>query len=91
MDWKYNIGDIVRIRTDLKGGVYYKVGSGLHADFNCYMNPSMMKHCGAVAKIKAFGGFGYKLDIQGQTQEREWDWCDEMLTTPKAFTCRSLL
>ena len=91
MNWKHNIGDVVRIRTDLKGGVDYEVESGPNSGFNCYMNPSMVKHCGATATIRDFGNFGYKLDIKGQTQDREWDWCDKMLTTPKPFVCYSLL
>lgn len=86
MDYKYKIGQRVRIRADLNTKQSYRMKSGpdyTHAS-NC-VNEEMMQFCGKSVHIKATDGDQYLL------REVSWHWTDEMFEPESRIVCRSLL
>jgi hypothetical protein len=67
----YNVGDKVRVRSDLLGGKTYG---------GVYMNPEMEIYRGCVFSVLRPSGFGCKLaDCIDNETAVAWDWSDEML------------
>lgn len=66
---KFKVGDKVRIKEDLKKGVYNSIST----------TEKMMQYKGKIAKIKSISHLrfseGYKLDID----DMMWAWSDDML------------
>lgn len=86
MDYKYKVGQRVRIRADLVVRQRYRMKSG--PDYknvsNC-VNEEMMQFCGKSVHIKAISGGQYLL------REVSWFWTDEMFEPECRIVCKSLL
>ena len=81
MQEKYKIGDIVRVRSDLKGDTRYYYGDANNAYL--FFNSDMKKFCGHVYKItdevpSYYPGYiNYRLALGDE--EREWVFSNKML------------
>lgn len=80
MQEKYKIGDIVRVRSGLKGGTKYYYD---HTDASLFFNIDMQKFCGhaykIIDKVSSFypGYVNYRLALGDETCE--WVFSDIML------------
>ena len=85
MDYKYKVGQKVRIRRDLGCQESYKMVSGTMPGCNLRVSNSMCSYAGKIATVSdccityVLEGFG------------GWSWSDEMLEPAKPLYCKSLL
>ena len=87
MDYKYKVGQKVRIRKDLTAGAEYPMQSGEKYGYDPGVNEDMVTHCGQIMTIERYVGGVYTL-----CEDREyWSWTDTMFESPKPLTCKSLL
>lgn len=87
-EFKYQVGQLVRVRPDLKEGAFYAMKSGPSKMQEIFVLGQMTRFAGKVVRIKicTYEGF-YKI--------QELDnciWSDDMFTKPDTlFVCESLL
>jgi hypothetical protein len=86
MDYKYKVGQRVRVRNDLTVEQTYRMRSGpdYKNESNC-VNEEMMQFCGKFVHIKAIYNGQYLLKEVG------WHWTDEMFEPEGRIVCKSLL
>lgn len=86
MDYKYKIGQKVRVRADLSTEQSYRMKSGPDYKYGSNStNDDMMRFCGKFVHIKETDGGQYLL------KEVSWHWTDEMFEPESRIVCRSLL
>ena len=86
MDYKYKIGQRVRVRNDLSTKQSYRMKSGPDYKYGSNStNDDMMKFRGQFVHIKGFSGGQYLLNEVG------WHWTDEMFEPESRIACKSLL
>lgn len=87
MDYKYKVGQKVRIRKDLTVGAEYPMQSGESRGYDPGANEDMVTHCGQIMTIErqVYGVYTLYEDY------KEWSWTDTMFEPPKQLTCKSLL
>lgn len=86
MDYKYKIGQKVRVREDLTAGAEYPMQSGESYGCNPGVNEDMERYRGQLMTIERICGV-YTLCEDGEC----WSWTDTMFETQKRLTCKSLL
>lgn len=86
MDYKYKVGQKVRIRKDLTAGAEYPMQSGESYGCDSGVNEDMERHRGQLMTIKRICGV-YTLC----EDDEYWSWTDTMFESPKPLTCKSLL
>lgn len=88
MEYKYEIGQLVRVRPDLENGEFYAMASGPEAGKRWRVVSDMMGFAGQLVHIRKYSGTGaYWIE-----EMESCVWTDEMFTTPTAaFYCKSLL
>lgn len=87
MDYKYKVGQKVRIREDLTAGAKYPMQSGEEYGYDPGANENMEAHRGQIMTIERYFYGVYEL-----CEDREhWSWTDTMFESPKPLTCKSLL
>ena len=87
MDYKYKVGQKVRIRKDLTGDAEYPMQSGENYGYDPGVSDSMEKYRGQIMTIKRQIGGVYQLC----EDDNCWSWTDTMFETWKRLTCKSLL
>jgi hypothetical protein len=78
-DYKYKVGDKVRIKTGLTEGSYD--AEKFNGGSTMYFNPSMARYCGmeaTVVKVNTHNGT-YTLDIDKEDRTGHWVWSIGML------------
>ena len=87
MDYKYKIGQKVRIRKDLTAGAEYPMQSGENYGYDPGVNEAMERHRGQLMTIdrQTYGVYTLCEDNE------YWSWTDTMFESPKPLTCTSLL
>lgn len=87
MDYKYKIGQKVRIRKDLTAGAEYPMQSGESYGCNLGVNEDMERYRGQLMTIdrQTYGVYTLCEDNE------YWSWTDTMFESPKPLTCKSLL
>ncbi len=86
MDYKYKVGQKVRIRKDLTAGAEYPMQSGSRCGWDPGVAEDMEKYRGQIMTIDYIKGY-YTLC----EDNRSWSWSDTMFETQKRLTCKSLL
>ena len=79
----FKVGDMVRVRPDIRHAKNYTCPFTLKKDFVC--NEEMIPYRGHLATIKhAFKTqrWHYSIRFVGETYDNEWTWTDEMLMNP---------
>lgn len=85
MDYKYKVGDKVRIRRDLGCQESYKMVSGPKPGYDPGISFNMCKYAGKITTI-------LNRDITYEVEGCDnWTWSDEMLEPVNQFCCKSLL
>lgn len=87
MDYKYKVGQKVRIREDLTVGAEYPMQSGESRGCDPGANEDMVTHCGQIMTIERQLCGVYTL----YEDYKKWSWTDTMFESPKPLTCKSLL
>lgn len=85
MDYKYKIGQKVRIRKDLTAGAEYPMQSGESYGCDPGVNKDVERHRGQLMTIECQICGVYTLC------EDSHYWTDTMFESPKPLTCKSLL
>lgn len=85
MDYKYKVGQKVRIRKDLTSGAEYPMQSGSRCGWDPGVNEDMETHRGQFMTIDRQICGVYALCGDSHY------WTDTMFEAPKPFTCKSLL
>lgn len=86
MDYKYKVGQRVRIRADLNTKQSYRMKSGPDYKYGSNStNDDMMRFRGKFVHIKETDGGQYLL------KEVSWHWTDEMFEPESRIVCKSLL
>lgn len=85
MDYKYKVGDKVRIRRDLGCKESYKMVSGPKPGYDPGISFNMCKYAG---KITTILNRNITYEVEGCDN---WTWSDEMLEPVNQFCCKSLL
>lgn len=85
MDYKYKVGDKVRVRKDLTAGAEYPMQSGEKYGYDPGVNEAMETYRGQIMTIdhQICGVYTLCDDIHY--------WTDTMFESPKPLTCKSLL
>ena len=87
MDYKYKVGDKVRVRKDLTAGTEYPMQSGISCGFDPGVNEQMEEYRGQIMTIESCTRGIYVLHEDSDA----WSWTDTMFETRKRLTCKSLL
>lgn len=87
MDYKYKVGDKVRVRKDLTAGTEYPMQSGEKYGFDPGASEQMEEYRGQIMTIdhQILGVYMLCED------SHHWSWTDTMFESPKSLTCKSLL
>lgn len=87
MDYKYKIGQKVRIRKDLTAGAEYPMQSGENYGCDPGVDEDMERYRGQLMTIdrQTYGVYTLCEDNE------HWIWTDTMFESPKPLTCKSLL
>lgn len=87
MDYKYKVGQKVRIRKDLTAGAEYPMQSGESCGLNPGANEYMETYRGQIMTIE-----GHVCGVYMLCEDYEYcRWTDTMFESPKPLTCKSLL
>ncbi len=87
MDYKYKVGDKVRVRKDLTTGAEYPMQSGEKYGYDPGVNEAMETYRGQIMTIDRQICGVYMLC----EDNHYWSWTDTMFETRKRLTCKSLL
>ena len=87
MDYKYKVGQKVRIRKDLTAGAEYPMQSGEKYGFDPGVSEQMEEYRGQIMTIESCTRGIYVLHEDSDA----WSWTDTMFESPKPLTCKSLL
>lgn len=87
MDYKYKVGQKVRIRKDLTAGAEYPMQSGSRCGWDPGANEYMEEYRGQIMTIKSRIEGIYTLC----EDDEFWSWTDTMFETKKRLSCKSLL
>lgn len=87
MDYKYKVGQKVRIRKDLTAGAEYPMQSGEKYGFDPGVTEQMEEYRGQIMTIESCTHGIYVLHEDSDA----WSWSDTMFESPKSLTCKSLL
>lgn len=85
MDYKYKVGDRVRVRYDLDVQKRYKMVSGPNPGFDPGISADMLEYIGKTAIVSKCDTV---YDLEGC---RGFVWSDEMIEPVKQLCCKSLL
>ncbi len=86
MDYKYKVGQRVRVRNDLSIRQTYRMKSGPnYKSVSNSVNGEMTQFCGEFVHIEAIHCDQYLLKEVG------WHWTDEMFEPEGRIVCKSLL
>lgn len=85
MEYKYKVGQKVRIRRDLDCQESYKMVSGPKPGYDPRVSFDMCKYAG---KITTILNCNITYEVEGCD---DWVWSDEMLEPVNQFCCKSLL
>ena len=87
MDYKYKVGQNVRIRKDLTAGAEYPMQSGENYGCDHGVDEDMERYRGQLMTIdrQTYGVYTLCEDNE------HWIWTDTMFESPKPLTCKSLL
>lgn len=86
MDYKYKVGQKVRIRKDLTAGAEYPMQSGSRCGLDPGVAEDMEKYRGRIMTIDYIKGYYTLFE-----DDRQWSWSDTMFENAKPLTCKSLL
>lgn len=87
MNYKYKVGQKVRIRKDLTAGAEYPMQSGERRGCDPGVDEDMEAYRGQIMTIDRYVGGVYTLCEDCEY----WRWTDTMFESPKPLTCKSLL
>ena len=82
----YKPGDVVIIRSDLKGNRYYPILYGKRKGEGVYCNPDMVQYAGKTFEIIEIEQGVYKLKTISY-----WNWTESMFEDQNECVCTSLL
>ena len=86
MDYKYKVGQRVRVRADLSTKQSYRMKSGPDYKYGSNsINDDMMRFRGEFVHIEGTDSGQYLL------KEASWHWTDEMFEPEGRIVCKSLL
>lgn len=84
MEYKYKVGDRVRVRYDLDVQKRYKMVSGSNPGYDPGISAGMLEYIGKTAIVS-------KCNVVYSLEGYRWVWSDEMLEPVKQLCCKSLL
>ena len=88
MNYKYKVGQAVRIRPDLKPLHYYYMNSGPGKGQGTNTVSPMLKYAGMIVRISTTSMTGVYLIRE---DNGKFYWTDEMFKDINPFVCRQLL